>query len=232
MKLFTTPWDQITWINFEDYSNEALILNGIGCLFWLICYASFIKHILQKKFVEMPWFIAAGNLSWEFLWSFYAHPNTGYLYELSYQGAFLMDVFIFVHILKYGSKQLTTELSGLKKIFKPMAIITLIAWTAVLYFFIEQSLDDNIGARSGYILNVIISILYPLLYMRLNKPELFSITIGWSKWLGTGLIAASMFLIFPDHHMAHILGVCCFLLDGHYFFNLLKDKKKLKSRVV
>lgn len=137
MKLFTTPWDQITWINFEDYSNEALILNGIGYLFWLICYASFIKHILQEKFVELPWFIAAGNLAWEFLWSLYAHPNTGYLYELSYQGAFLMDVFIFVHILKYGSKQLTPELSGLKKIFKPMAIITLIGWTAVLYFFIE-----------------------------------------------------------------------------------------------
>ena len=67
------------WINTKDYSTPALIWNGVGCLFWVITYAALVKEILKRKYVEMPFFIAAGNLAWEFIWSVFYHPSTGKL---------------------------------------------------------------------------------------------------------------------------------------------------------
>lgn len=201
------------WINTEKYSTAALIWNGVGCLFWVITYAALVKEIIKRKFVEMPFFIAAGNIAWEFVWSFLYHPDTGKLYALSYQGAFVLDVFIYYHVFKYGAKQI--EIPLMKKHFKTIAAALLIVWLPLNYFFVAQGFDTSIGANSGYILNLMISFLYPLLLLRSN-PGNFSQTVAWCKWIGTGCITVSMFLIYPDNYFVQVLGVCCFILDLIY----------------
>jgi hypothetical protein len=211
------------WINTEQYSTSALIWNGVGCLFWVVTYAALVMEIIKRKFVEMPFFIAAGNITWEFVWSFFYHPDTGQLYSLSYQGAFLLDVFIFYSVFKYGSKQI--EIPVFKKHFKLIAFALLVMWLPLNYFFVAQGYDTTIGANSGYILNLIISLLYPLLLLRSN-PHNFSQTVAWSKWVGTGCITVSMFIIYPTNYFVQILGVCCFILDLTYSIAL---KKLLKE---
>jgi hypothetical protein len=211
------------WINTEQYSTSALIWNGVGCLFWVVTYAALVMEIIKRKFVEMPFFIAAGNITWEFVWSFFYHPDTGQLYSLSYQGAFLLDVFIFYSVFKYGSKQI--EIPLFKKHFKLIAFALLVMWLPLNYFFVAQGYDTTIGANSGYILNLIISLLYPLLLLRSN-PHNFSQTVAWSKWVGTGCITVSMFIIYPTNYFVQILGVCCFILDLTYSIAL---KKLLKE---
>ena len=211
------------WINTEHYSTSALIWNGVGCLFWVVTYAALVMEIIKRKFVEMPFFIAAGNITWEFVWSFFYHPDTGRLYSLSYQGAFLLDVFIFYSMFKYGSKQI--EIPLFKKYFKLIAFALLVMWLPLNYFFVAQGYDTTIGANSGYILNLIISLLYPLLLLR-NNPHNFSQIVAWSKWIGTGCITVSMFIIYPTNYLVQILGVCCFILDLTYSIvlkKLLKD---------
>ena len=208
------------WINTKDYSTAQLVWNGIGCLFWVVTYAALLREIVVKKYVEMPFFIAAGNLAWEFVWSFFYHPNTGKLFALSYQGAFLLDVFIFYSILKYGYKQISVP--EIQKYFKWIAITLLVMWIPLNYFFVTQGFDTAIGANSGYILNLIISLLYPLLLLR-SDPKNFSETVAWFKFLGTGCISVSMFLIYPDNYFVHILAVCCFIFDLSYTL-LLKRK--------
>lgn len=210
------------WINTKDYSVPALIWNGVGCLFWVITYAALVKEILKRKYVEMPFFIAAGNLAWEFIWSVFYHPNTGKLYSLSYQGAFLLDLFIFYHVILYGHKQI--EIPEIKKHFKAIAIVLLLMWIPLNYYYVAEGLDTAIGANSGYILNLIISLLYPLLLLRGN-PENFSTLVAWCKWFGTGCITVSMFLIYPDNYFVQTLGVCCFILDVIYAV-ILKNKLK------
>lgn len=213
------------WINTEKYSTWALIWNGIGCLFWVITYATLIREIILRKFVEMPFFIAAGNIAWEFIWSFFYHPDTGRIYSLSYQGAFLLDIFIFFSVLRFGEKQI--EIPLIKKHFKLIAILLLIIWVPLNYFFVSQGYDTSIGANSGYILNLIISFLYPLLLLR-NDPNNFSPIVAWCKWIGTGCITISMFLIYPENYFVQTLGVCCFILDLAYSVlhrKLLKAKK-------
>ena len=217
------------WINTVDYTTSQLLWNGIGCAFWVVTYVVMVKDILKKKFVEMPFFIAAGNLAWEFVWSVFYHPDTGQLYSLSYQGAFILDLFIFYHLIKNGSSQVTDPL--LKKNFKLICITSLLLWIPLNYFFVKNNFDSPIGAYSGYILNLFISILYPLLLIR-TSAEYFSNTIAWCKMLGTGFITVSMFLIYPENYFVQSLGVSCLILDNFYIFLLLKKKKELKLATV
>lgn len=210
------------WINTKDYTTTQLLWNGIGCLFWVITYAALVREILIKKFVEMPFFIATGNLAWEFIWSFFYHPDTGKLFSLSYQGAFLLDVFIFYFILKYGYKQIT--IPEIQKHFKLIALVLLVMWVPLNYFFVKQGFDTSIGANSGYILNLIISLLYPILLLR-SDAKYFSETVAWCKFIGTGCISVSMFLIYPTNYLVHTLAISCFILDLFYAI-ILKIKLK------
>jgi len=216
------------WINTKEYTTAQLVWNGVGCLFWVVTYAALIREIIKKKFVEMPFFIAAGNIAWEFVWSVFYHPNTGRLYSLSYQGAFLLDIFIFVAILKYGAKQ--TNIPEIKKYFKWIAISLLIMWIPLNYFYMKQGYDTPIGANSGYILNIIISLLYPMLLFR-NNPGDFSKIVAWCKFIGTGCITVSMFLIYPENYFVQIIGVCCFVLDLSYSVLLTKRLSEVNKPV-
>ena len=146
--------NNIEWINFRDYAPTQLIWNGIGCFFWCITYIVLIKNSIKTKFVEMPFVIAAGNIAWEFVWSFYFHPTTGFLYSLSYQACFLLDIFIFAMVVKYGAKQI--DIPIMKKYFKPILFGLLFIWIPLNYFYVKQGFDTPIGANSGYILNLII----------------------------------------------------------------------------
>jgi hypothetical protein len=211
------------WINTKDFSTPGLIWNGVGCLFWVVTYAALVREIIKRKFVEMPFFIAAGNIAWEFIWSFFYHPDTGKLYSLSYQGAFALDVFIFGAILVYGHKQI--EIPEIKKHFKVIAIALLIMWVPLNYFYVKQGFDTSIGANSGYILNIIISLLYPMLLLR-GDPRNFSPVVAWFKFLGTGCITVSMFIFYPENYFVQILGVCCAMLDITYSIIL---KRKLAA---
>ena len=211
------------WINTKDYTTAQLAWNGVGCLFWVVTYAALLREIIVRKFVEMPFFIATGNIAWEFVWSFFCHPNTGKLYALSYQGAFALDVFIFYSILKYGSKQV--DIPEIKKHFKWIAIGLLIIWLPLNYFYVVQGFDTPIGANSGYILNLIISLLYPMLLLRSN-PSDFSKIVAWCKFIGTGCITVSMFLIYPTNYFVQILGAACFVLD--FFYSILLTQKLAK----
>lgn len=214
------------WINTKDYTTTQLLWNGIGCLFWVITYAVLLREIIVKKFVEMPFFIATGNLAWEFIWSFFYHPDTGKLFSLSYQGAFVLDVFIFYFILRYGYKQI--NIPEIQKHFKWIAIGLLIMWIPLNYFFVYQNFDTSIGANSGYILNLFISLLYPVLLLR-GDPRNFSKTVAWSKFIGTGCISVSMFLIYPDNYFVHTLAVCCFIFDLLYAIVLNRKLAQIPS---
>jgi len=213
------------WINTVDFSIPALLTNGIGCIFWVVTYAAMVWDIHKKKFVEMPVFVAAANLAWEFVWSFFYNPETGKLFALSYIGAFFLDVWIFWHVLKYGTKQISQAPEEIKKLFVPLSVINLIAWGFICYFFVSLGYDDNIGATSGYMLNFMISVLYLVLIFSMKDVSGFSKLVAWGKMLGTGLISVSMFMIFPQNYLIHTLAILCLILDCIYIVILNKRKK-------
>lgn len=217
------------WINTKDFSTSELIWNGIGCFFWLIVYATLLRNSIKNKFVEMPFVIAAGNLAWEFVWSYYYHPTTGYFYELGYQIAFILDIFIFFLVFKYGAKQI--DIPFMKKYFKFILTGLLLFWIPINYLFVYQGFDSPIGSNSGYILNLIISMVYPFLLFR-SDPKYFSPVVAWGRTFGTGCITVSMFLIYPENYFVQLLGVTCFIIDVAFSIVLLKKLKLISSGII
>ena len=91
-----------------------------------------------------------------------------------------------------------------------------------VYFYVAQGFDTPIGANSGYILNIIISLLYPVLLLSNNAAN-FSKTVAWCKFIGTACITVSMFLIYPTNYFVQTLGAICFVLD--FFYSILLTQK-------
>lgn len=212
-------------INFQDYPIIGLLFNGAGCLFWVVAYVILVWEIRKKKFVEMPAYIAGANIGWEFVWSFFYHPNTGLLFALSYQAAFLLDCYIFYAVLRYGTKQLINP--EFKKYFLPFCIINFIFWTLFSYTHRTEGYDTLIGANSGYIINVILSLQCIILLFQTTDTKEFSQLLGLCRMLGTGLISVSLFFFYPKSHFVQLLGISCFILDATYNYVLWRRNGKL-----
>ena len=207
-------------INFDEYSSLGLFFNGVGCLFWVVAYAILVLEIRKKKFVEMPAYVAGANIGWEFVWSFIYHPNTGLLFSLSYQAAFLLDCFIFYSVLRYGTKQPMN--SETKKHFVLFSLINFAFWILFSYTYMNEGYDTMIGANSGYIINVILSMQCVFLLFQTKDTAKFSMLLAWSRMLGTGLITISMFIFYPENQFVQLLGVSCFVLDSVFIYILWK----------
>lgn len=210
-------------INFEKYGIIGLIFNGVGCLFWLVAYIVLVREIVKKKFVEMPAYVAGANIAWEFVWSVFFEPDTGLLYALSYKGAFLLDCFIFYSLLKYGNKLLDKEH---KKNFVLFCSLNVVFWVLFCYFYRMDGYDTDIGANSGYIINVILSLQCLSLLLHTKDTSNFSLLFAWSKMLGTGLISVSMFYFYPENNFVQLLGVTCFIVDSLYIVALYRRHGK------
>jgi len=216
-------WD-LPIINTAEYDITGLWFNGIGCLFWVIAYVVLVREIRIKKFVEMPAYVAGANLGWEFVWSFFYHPDTGWLYALSYIGAFFLDCYIFASLLRYGTKQ--PMAADLKKHFTLFALANLTFWILFSYFYRAEGFDTTIGANSGYIINVILSFQCVAMLLQSEDTKNFSLLLGWCKMLGTGLITVSMFIFYPENHFVQLLGVTCLIADNIYIYLLKKRHGK------
>ena len=201
-------------VNLESYTAGQLILYGIGCFGWVVFYAVVVREIIRKKFVEIPAPSVVTNISWEFVWSFLFAPDMGQLFVWGYRVWFVLDIFITYSLFKYGDKQVNNP--TLKRYFRPAAAIGIPIWIAGIYFFVKQGFDTPTGLISGYILNVIIAVLYILLILRQPNLGNFSYVVAWSKMLGTALASVFCFWRLGNEHFLLVMCVICFVLDSTY----------------
>jgi hypothetical protein len=217
------------WINLKDYTAEEHILFAIGCLGWVITYLIVIKKTFKDKFVEIPVFAICANFAWEFLWSWVFKTNMGELYVWGYRIWFFLDCVIVYGMFKYGYKQWSDEF--LAKNFKPLILFCLACWFSTLYFYIDiwGQPFTYMGANSGYILNVMMSLMYPILLLKMKDTTGFSLLGAWCKGVGTLLISIFCFLRFPEHYWLLNLCVITAILDAAYIYIFYKKMEKVKA---
>ncbi len=205
-------------INTTDYTILELILAALGAIGWVIAYLITIRNIRKYKFVEMPVFCATGNIAWEFLWGFvfYDRINMGEIYVWSYRAWFLIDIYIFYSVIKYGYKQFTIE--AIRKHARPILIGLTVAFFIIIYAFVKTELDNPMGAQTSYLLNFGISILYITSWLRLRHTEVYSKAVAWAKMLGTLMYSIYFFLAFPWDYAVTALSSAVFILDIIYIW--------------
>jgi hypothetical protein len=199
--------------NTADYTVSQLILFGVAAAYWVWVYIVVIKDIIKYKFIGIPALAVCSNISWEFLWSFFFYTNMGAFFEWGYRAWFILDVFIFYSVFRYGKKQFTNP--ALNTYFTWIILFTTAGWTAAIYTFTKEYVDP-IGAISAYMVNAHMSALYILLILKFPKEKTLSVSTAWHKMLGTALTSVFCFWVFPKAVFMLTMTVVTFILDITY----------------
>lgn len=213
------------WLNTTDYTPAQLTVFLAGCGLWAVVYILYIRNHRRYGFIEMPVIAAASNFAWEGLWGFRFQTDMGLLLQWGYRLWFILDIYIFAMVLRYGVDQV--HLPELKKHYRAWIIGIMLVSGVFYYFFQVEGYDTPTGLTSGLIANVLISALYP--FMMLRKKDLVGVStaVAWLKMAGTGLITLFAFMFFAPGEAWFIktLGLTVLGLDLYYIW-LLADRRR------
>lgn len=215
----------IKYINLCDYSLLDVSLVITGTLFWVVCYIAVIRTAFKHKFIEMPMFVGAGNIAWEFIWSFFFFTNMGVVFLWGYRIWFFLDVVIFYLLYKYGHKQV--DGTWLRKNYKYIFAFITLFFCFFFHQFADGGYDTKIGATSAYMLSVGISTLYIGLYLRRSKEYTFSWTAAWTRAVGDTIMSVFV-LRYYDIGILWVMAAYVILLDMYYVYLVYKDRKNKK----
>ncbi|MDC1068119.1 hypothetical protein OAQ99_03050 [Candidatus Kapabacteria bacterium] len=211
-------------LNLNNLNEIEMSLFGIGCIFWLITYITYIKNIFKEKFVEIPFIVVCLNISWEFIWSFVFGNSVGeYLglgLQIGYALWFFFDCVIFYGLLKYGYKQFNMPM--MKNNAKLWAWLFVLFGLVFFYTFNISGYDTEIGTISAYLDNLVISSAYIILFMNSSNKKLFSKGVAWYKMLGTGLISLSLVMHWSENYFLIFITSVVLILDIYYIFIINK----------
>jgi hypothetical protein len=210
-------------VNTKDYSTAQLILFGIAAAYWVWVYIAVIIGIRKYKFVGIPALAVCANIAWEFLWSVKYYTNMGALFEWGYRAWFILDIYIFYCLFRYGRVQFTDK--RLQKHFALITVFCFVCWVAAIYAITAQYYDP-IGARSAYLVNTNMSAIYILLILNFPLEKSLSLPNAWHKMLGTALTSVFCFWAFPKEYFLLTLAVITFILDMVYIYLVNRVKRQ------
>src|SRR4029453_16158153 len=212
------PMDGIVWVNWQEYTGLEFFFYGVGCLLWVVAYAIYIRNIITMKYVEMPVFAGCCDVAWEFVWSFLAKNNMGMLFQAANYIWFFLDAgFIFTYgVLFFGSKQFTLPQLQKRSFYLPMCLGIAFAAGAATWFLHHQGLDNGVGGRSAYLIQLSISFLYIPLMLRQADLRFFSFTANWTRSLGSAMVVVFFLLHYPDDRFLHTIGAPAAIADATF----------------
>jgi hypothetical protein len=216
----------IKYFNLCEYSIMDLCIVGVGTLMWVVSYIAVIRGGFKNKFIEMPLFVAIGNIAWEFIWSFVYKTNMGDFYLWGYRAWFVLDLFILYLIFKYGAKQF--KLPVFKKNVVLMVLGLLAFFGFFFFYFAKGGYDTAIGATSAFFLSVGISTLYIVLLFNNGNARNFSLLAGITRAIGDAVL--TIFAIYyTEIGIIAVMGIYVVVLDFTYVGFLWKMKRQNKT---
>lgn len=202
---------------------QTLILT-IGGIFWLLAYILIISRGYKDKTYGMPLFALCANISWEFVYSFILPHSPPQLY-INYLW-FGLDTIIVYQFLKYQKNEFP-HISP-SKIYIAFGLLVITAFGVIS--FGGLFLGDNIGVFSAFGQNLLMSILFVMMFFNRGKSlRGQSIFIAIFKMIGTGLTSIHFYLYEPvtqDYVVLPILYIEIFVFDIFYIMLLYNGYKK------
>lgn len=219
----------IVWINWQEYTGLEFFFYGLGCFLWVIAYFIYIRNILRWKFVEMPVFAGCCDVAWEFVWSFLATNDMGLIFQgANYVWFFLDAGFIFSYgILIFGAKQLTVPQLQPRAVFIPMCLFIAVMAGAATYYLHAQGMDNAVGGRSAYVIQLSISFLYVPLMLRQTTLVHFSFTANWLRSLGSALVVVFFYLHYPTDYFLLTIGTSAAVVDSVFIYLFVQRRREI-----
>jgi hypothetical protein len=196
-----------------------LLLSGI-C--WTIVYIQLISTGLKEKVYGMPFIALALNFAWETIHSFLGLKNNLFSIETWIILVwFLLDIIIVYTYLRYGKQYFPKHTN--KEYFMPWTILIFFMSFVIQYYFVVE-FGDLGRVYSGFLQNLIMSILFINMLVTRNDLKGQNLIIGINKWIGT-LAPTILYGVIYEYKLILILGLFCSLFDILYIYFLNHIKK-------
>lgn len=216
-----------TFVNTDVYSPAQILLYAGGFLAWTPAYVAIIYRSIKRRQLEMPVVAAVGNITWELLWGFAYHQNMGWGLDIIYKGAFIIDVFIFWAVIRFGAQQIRT--AEVRRYFPVLVAALVVGWLAFYAGLKSSHYELPMGSVGAYLDNLEMSALYLWLGLTLVDPRRLSPVVAWSKGLGTLMVTVFVFLVYPDNSFVKTLAIMVGVLDVAYIAVLLSRLRRLTT---
>jgi hypothetical protein len=153
-----------------------------------------------------------------------------------FQGAnyvwFFLDAgFIYTYgVLFFGAKQFVSPQLQRRGLFVPMCLGIAFAAGAATYFMHVQGLDNEVGGRSAYLIQLSISFLYVPLMLRQPTLDHFSFTANWMRAAGSALVVVFFALHYPSDWFLLTIGATAAIVDTTFIVLFLQRRRQLAAQ--
>lgn len=175
----------------------ALSLIAVGGVVWLVAYVAAIRVGARDRAPAIPIVAVCLNITWEVVHSIvYPPPREIDLVTNLAWGA--LDLVILLQIFRFGASRQT--IPELRRYFPAVLVATLIfallgQVTFHRHVTANSIFPDESGAIPAFIINLVMSVLFVAMYFGRRDGAGISRTVGWAKFLGTGLYAVGNSMI-------------------------------------
>jgi hypothetical protein len=192
------------------------IFGALGCVFWLIAYALVIWQGFREKTYGIPLVAICLNFSWEIMTSFFLSGPVP-LWHFFDRAWLLFDVVIVWQMLKYGRD--AQQLPEMKRLYFPIiALVVLLGFWGQYSF--TRTYYDPFGIIIAFMVNLVMSVLFNIMYFRRRDMRGLSYGAAWAKMLGTlGTSIQGVFLLPVIHPKVDNFSFFHFLFGSIFFFD-------------
>jgi hypothetical protein len=95
-----------------------------------------------------------------------------------------------------------------------------------------QGLDNEVGGRAAYLIQLSISFLYVPLMLRQTTLEHFSFTANWTRALGSALVVVFFFLHYPSDYFLLSIGSAAAVVDATFLYLFLQRRRQLAGQAL
>jgi hypothetical protein len=201
---------------------QSIIL-WVGGICWILTYILIISKGFKDKTYGMPLIALCANISWEFIFSFVL-PSTPPQLFINYLW-FGLDIIIVIQFLKYGKNEFL-NLSSLK-LYSIFIVLIVSEFSVILFGTI--TIGEFQGAYSAFGQNLLMSILFIIMFFNRNSLRGQSFYIAVFKMLGTGLTSVHFYFYEPISQSSFILPslyVSILVFYILYIYLILKRYKR------
>jgi tryptophan-rich sensory protein len=132
-------------------------------------------------------------------------------------------------VLFFGARQLTVPELTPRRVFIPMCLGIAVMAGAATYYLHAQGLDNSVGGRSAYIIQLSISFLYVPLMLRQPTLEYFSFNANWLRAAGSALVVVFFFLHFPQDTFLLTIGCAAAVVDAVFLYLFVQKRRRLAA---
>ncbi len=201
-----------------------IILGILTGVFWTLAYISIIVKGVKDRTYGMPIVALCANISWEFIFTIIFPHRVPQLYINATW--LILDTIIFIQLLRLWKSEFPILSS--RRFYFSLLVALITSFCLVLLTSLE--FDDFSGVYTAFGQNLMMSILFVLMFLKRDDLRGQTIYIALFKMLGSA--ASSLgFWQYGAGYLLPFLCIAIFLFDLTYVVLILQKRRQLGNSI-